>query len=97
MSKGQRVSFRRSCCFFDWLHNQSLWSKLTSRSFLDDADARLIVRSSANVEDLAGMSGAGLYDSIPNVKASEPEEFSEAVSKVSSVLETAGQLLRLLI
>lgn len=29
------------------------------------------------------MSGAGLYDSIPNVKASEPGEFSEAVSKVS--------------
>jgi hypothetical protein len=36
------------------------------------------------------MSGAGLYDSIPNVKASEPEEFSEAVSKVSCVLETAA-------
>jgi hypothetical protein len=27
----------------------------------------LIVRSSSNVEDLAGMSGAGLYDSIPQV------------------------------
>jgi len=27
----------------------------------------LIARSSANVEDLAGMSGAGLYDSVPNV------------------------------
>jgi phosphoglucan,water dikinase len=27
----------------------------------------LIARSSANVEDLAGLSGAGLYDSVPNV------------------------------
>merc|ERR1719221_1505645 len=32
-----------------------------------DLGTALIVRSSANVEDLAGMSGAGLYDSIPNV------------------------------
>ncbi|GAQ78092.1 water dikinase [Klebsormidium nitens] len=57
------------------------------------ADARLIVRSSANVEDLAGMSGAGLYDSIPNVKASEPEEFAEAVSKVWASLFTRRAVL----
>ncbi len=30
--------------------------------------ARLYVRSSANVEDMEGMSGAGLYESVPNVR-----------------------------
>ncbi|KAL0369214.1 UNVERIFIED_CONTAM: Phosphoglucan, water dikinase, chloroplastic [Sesamum calycinum] len=38
-----------------------------SLSKLFPENARLIVRSSANVEDLAGMSAAGLYESIPNV------------------------------
>jgi len=51
-------------------------------------DARLIVRSSANVEDLAGMSGAGLYDSIPNVKLSEPGNFGKAVAEVWASLYT---------
>eukprot|EP00959_Pyramimonas_sp_CCMP1952_P332984 6972895-Pyramimonas_sp.AAC.1 len=44
-------------------------------------EGRLIVRSSANVEDLEGMSGAGLYDSIPNVRASDPEGFGKAVAE----------------
>eukprot|EP00959_Pyramimonas_sp_CCMP1952_P220815 4616751-Pyramimonas_sp.AAC.1 len=45
-------------------------------------DGRLICRSSANVEDLEGMSGAGLYESIPNVRASDPEGFGKAVAEV---------------
>ncbi|GLJ26894.1 hypothetical protein SUGI_0526130 [Cryptomeria japonica] len=57
------------------------------------SDARLIVRSSANVEDLAGMSGAGLYDSIPNVRASNPEVFASAVARVWASLYTRRAVL----
>jgi phosphoglucan,water dikinase len=42
-------------------------------------DDRLIVRSSSNCEDLEGLSGAGLYDSIPNVPQSG---IASAVRKV---------------
>eukprot|EP00898_Chlorokybus_atmophyticus_P001306 jgi/Chlat1/2176/Chrsp17S02751 len=57
------------------------------------SDKRLIVRSSANVEDLAGMSGAGLYDSIPNVRTSEPEDFAKAVAEVWASLYTRRAVL----
>ncbi|XP_038877930.1 phosphoglucan, water dikinase, chloroplastic [Benincasa hispida] len=56
-------------------------------------DARLIVRSSANVEDLAGMSAAGLYDSIPNVSLRNAVVFSNAVSKVWASLYTRRAVL----
>ncbi len=46
---------------------------------------RLMVRSSANCEDLEGLSGAGLYDSIANVS---PPEVAQAVSRVWSSLWT---------
>lgn len=52
------------------------------------SNARLIVRSSANVEDLAGMSAAGLYESIPNVSPSNPTVFGNAISQVWSSLYT---------
>ncbi|KAI5077777.1 hypothetical protein GOP47_0007601 [Adiantum capillus-veneris] len=57
------------------------------------SNARLIVRSSANVEDLAGMSGAGLYDSIPNVRAAEPESFGRAIAQVWASLYTRRAIL----
>lgn len=56
-------------------------------------DAKLIVRSSANVEDLEGMSGAGLYDSIPNVRPSEAGEFVRAVAQVWASLYTRRAVL----
>ncbi|KAE9618610.1 putative phosphoglucan, water dikinase [Lupinus albus] len=56
-------------------------------------NARLIVRSSANVEDLAGMSAAGLYDSIPNVSPSNPIVFGNAVSRVWASLYTRRAVL----
>lgn len=56
-------------------------------------DARLIVRSSANVEDLAGMSAAGLYDSIPNVSLRNPIAFGNAVCKVWASLYTRRAVL----
>lgn len=45
-------------------------------------DATVIVRSTANVEDLAGMSGAGLYDSIPNIALSTSGAFEKALTGV---------------
>lgn len=57
------------------------------------SNARLIVRSSANVEDLAGMSAAGLYESIPNVSLSNPNVFATAVSRVWSSLYTRRAVL----
>ncbi|KAF2596970.1 hypothetical protein F2Q68_00012229 [Brassica cretica] len=56
-------------------------------------DARLIVRSSANVEDLAGMSAAGLYESIPNVSPSDPSVFSASVCRVWASLYTRRAVL----
>ncbi|MBA0740513.1 hypothetical protein Gogos_013708 [Gossypium gossypioides] len=56
-------------------------------------EARLIVRSSANVEDLAGMSAAGLYESIPNVSLSNPTVFSDAVTQVWASLFTRRAVL----
>ncbi|CAK9159973.1 unnamed protein product [Ilex paraguariensis] len=56
-------------------------------------DARLIVRSSANVEDLAGMSAAGLYESIPNVSPSNSTIFGHAVSRVWASLYTRRAVL----
>ncbi|CAA7404779.1 unnamed protein product [Spirodela intermedia] len=56
-------------------------------------EPRLIVRSSANVEDLAGMSAAGLYDSIPNVSLASPLVFGEAVGRVWASLYTRRAVL----
>jgi phosphoglucan,water dikinase len=49
------------------------------------ADAALVVRSSANTEDLEGYSSAGLYDSLLNVK---PPRVAEALRGVWSSLWT---------
>ncbi|KAK6115543.1 hypothetical protein DH2020_007812 [Rehmannia glutinosa] len=79
---------------------QKLISSLTppkevieSLSKLFPVNARLIVRSSANVEDLAGMSAAGLYDSIPNVSPSNPIVFGHAVARVWASLYTRRAVL----
>ena len=42
-------------------------------------DARLMVRSSANCEDMERLSGAGLYESVANVS---PSELSQAICEV---------------
>ncbi|XP_057957184.1 phosphoglucan, water dikinase, chloroplastic [Malania oleifera] len=57
------------------------------------SNPRLIVRSSANVEDLAGMSAAGLYESIPNVSLSNPVVFGNAISRVWASLYTRRAVL----
>ncbi|KAL6188905.1 hypothetical protein ACLB2K_040296 [Fragaria x ananassa] len=56
-------------------------------------NSRLIVRSSANVEDLAGMSAAGLYDSIPNVSLSNPTVFASSICRVWASLYTRRAVL----
>lgn len=56
-------------------------------------DARLIVRSSANVEDLSGLSAAGLYESIPNVSTSNPSILGNAISRVWASLYTRRAIL----
>jgi phosphoglucan, water dikinase len=48
-------------------------------------NSRLMVRSSANCEDLEGFAGAGLYESVANVAASE---VASAVAKVRASLRT---------
>lgn len=53
----------------------------------------MIVRSTANVEDLAGMSGAGLYDSIPNVALSSAGAFEKALTGVWASLYTRRAVL----
>ena len=53
----------------------------------------VIVRSSANVEDLAGMSGAGLYDSIANIPAGDTEALGTAVAQVWASLFTRRAVL----
>jgi phosphoglucan,water dikinase len=50
-----------------------------------DQEARLMVRSSANCEDLEKMSGAGLYDSVANVV---PKDVSASVLAVWASLWT---------
>ncbi|PIN06610.1 Phosphoglucan, water dikinase [Handroanthus impetiginosus] len=65
--------------------------KSLSKLFPDNA--RLIVRSSANVEDLAGMSAAGLYESIPNVSPSNPIIFGHAIGRVWASLYTRRAVL----
>jgi phosphoglucan,water dikinase len=63
-----------------------------SSSSSTPAPTHLIARSSANVEDLAGLSGAGLYDSVPNVPfgsaASTCADLGAAVAKVWASLHT---------
>ncbi|XP_020244493.1 phosphoglucan, water dikinase, chloroplastic-like [Asparagus officinalis] len=56
-------------------------------------DSRLIVRSSANVEDLVGMSAAGLYESIPKVSLSNPRIFGTAIAWVWASLYTRRAIL----
>ncbi|GIL76478.1 hypothetical protein Vretimale_6018 [Volvox reticuliferus] len=53
----------------------------------------LAVRSSANVEDLAGMSAAGLYDSVVGVPADNPVAVGTAVSDVWASLYTRRAVL----
>ncbi|KAL4513385.1 hypothetical protein Ndes2437B_g00596 [Nannochloris sp. 'desiccata'] len=58
-----------------------------------DPGSTIIVRSSANVEDLVGMSGAGLYESVPNINPRDPEAVQSAVHSVWASLHTRRALL----
>ena len=51
-------------------------------TFAGSAGTTLAVRSSANVEDLAGMSAAGLYESVVGVPAADKEAVRAAVAAV---------------
>lgn len=72
---------------------QPLAEILDQLTLIIPSNTRLIVRSSANVEDLAGMSAAGLYDSIPNVSLSNPNKFGSAVAQVWASLYTRRAIL----
>ncbi len=58
-----------------------------------DKGQLLMLRSSANVEDLAGLSGAGLYDSITNVRRDDPESIERALKKVWASLFSRRAML----
>ena len=56
-------------------------------------DKQVIARSSANVEDLAGMSGAGLYESVPCGSPSNAASLEQAVQRVWASLYTSRAIL----
>ncbi len=60
--------------------NEKLKAELLRKVRAEYAGKGLFVRSSSNVEDLPNFSGAGLYDTVPNVK--EEEKLFEAVKTV---------------
>ncbi|PHJ24525.1 pyruvate phosphate pep pyruvate binding domain-containing protein [Cystoisospora suis] len=55
--------------------------------------SRLVVRSSANVEDLEGMSAAGLYESVANVSLGDGVAFQSAVVTVWASLYSRRAIL----
>ncbi|EPR59823.1 pyruvate phosphate dikinase, pep/pyruvate binding domain-containing protein [Toxoplasma gondii GT1] len=55
--------------------------------------SRLVVRSSANVEDLKGMSAAGLYESVANVSVMDAVAFRSAVVTVWASLYSRRAVL----
>jgi phosphoglucan,water dikinase len=57
-------------------------------TFTATPGCRIMVRSSGNAEDLAGLSAAGLYDSISNVDPARPEVVGAAVAAVWASLYT---------
>jgi hypothetical protein len=60
--------------------SDELRAALLKKSRAEYAGKGLFVRSSSNVEDLPNFNGAGLYDTVPNVK--EDEKLVEAVKTV---------------
>lgn len=56
-------------------------------------DRTLMVRSSANVEDLKGMSAAGLYESIPNVNPHDTARLHAAICEVWASMYTKRAVL----
>jgi phosphoglucan,water dikinase len=61
-------------------------------SHFDPSD-NVVARSSANVEDLKGMSGAGLYDSVLHLKVSDPSSVAQGIKMVWASLYTRRAIL----
>ena len=72
---------------------------LPAQSVIEEAcatlnpDVRLAIRSSANVEDLSGMSAAGLYESVVGVDARDVDAVQRAVSDVWASLYSRRAVL----
>jgi hypothetical protein len=62
--------------------NEQLRAEILRRAHAEYEGKGLFVRSSSNVEDLPNFSGAGLYNTVPNVK--EDDKLIEAVKNVWS-------------
>ena len=72
---------------------------LPARNIIEEAcatlnlDVRLAIRSSANVEDLSGMSAAGLYESIVGVDARDIDAVQHAIADVWASLYSRRAVL----
>eukprot|EP00737_Agarophyton_chilense_P002042 gb/GEZJ01002312.1/.p1 GENE.gb/GEZJ01002312.1/~~gb/GEZJ01002312.1/.p1 ORF type:complete len:918 (+),score=125.82 gb/GEZJ01002312.1/:2280-5033(+) len=65
---------------------EDTWCSKIQQKF--EKGSRVMVRSSANAEDLENMSGAGLYDSIANVDVHSTKALKRAVAQVWGSLWT---------
>ncbi|KAG2449840.1 hypothetical protein HYH02_005363 [Chlamydomonas schloesseri] len=72
---------------------QQVVKSLTGGKAAAEQQLLLAVRSSANVEDLAGMSAAGLYDSVVGVAAADDGAVGAAVAAVWASLYTRRAVL----
>ena len=94
-TKGNSKSLERRCGFMQTLITDMIVPKTFLRGVASHfgAGSRVAVRSSANVEDLKGMSAAGLYESVLNVPADDLDRLEAAIKIVWASLYSRRAVL----